>query len=186
MTLGRDATSDLVIDNAGVSRTHAILIYVDAQYRIRDAESQNGLTVNGQRVHEAVLSYGDIIGINKFEIELLESGHYPVQVGEQPKAPAVKNVMGTLQMDPATAARMRDEAMAKIAALNGQPAPTHAHSPGVRGNTGASRRPPARAPSVRAAPAPQGSDVVAILKVAGLVLLGLVALGGAALFVLSH
>jgi hypothetical protein len=117
MTLGRDEASDVVIDNAAVSRTHAILIFVDNQFRLRDADSENGLTVNGKAVKDAVLKYGDVIGIGKFEVVLRETQEqYELQAGAQPKARTAKNVVGTLQMDAASAARMRDEAIAMAAA----------------------------------------------------------------------
>jgi len=123
VTVGRDATSDLVIDNAAVSRTHATINFNNDTYRVYDEESENGLTVNGRRARKAALSYGDIVGIGKFEIELVESWHQPMLHAE-PQQEGSKNVMKTMQVDAASAARLRDEAMARIAAQKGLPAPT--------------------------------------------------------------
>jgi pSer/pThr/pTyr-binding forkhead associated (FHA) protein len=126
MTVGRDATSDLVIDNAAVSRVHATVSYNDGAYRVRDHESENGIMLNGRRVRKAGLDYGDIIGIGKFEIELVDSWHEPVQRTDRPAKDAKdasRNVMKTMQVDAASAARMRDEALARIAAQKGLPAP---------------------------------------------------------------
>jgi pSer/pThr/pTyr-binding forkhead associated (FHA) protein len=50
LIVGRDAGCDVVIDNAGVSRNHAIVLYMDDEFRVRDMDSQNGVTVNGKRV----------------------------------------------------------------------------------------------------------------------------------------
>src|SRR5689334_22441384 len=72
ITLGRDPSCDVVIDNPAISRTHATLIYVDNQFRIRD-NSANGLTVNGKGVKDSVLVYNDVIGIGKFELVLMKS-----------------------------------------------------------------------------------------------------------------
>jgi predicted component of type VI protein secretion system len=200
MTLGREASSDLVIDNAGVSRTHAILLFVDGQYRIRDADSQNGVMLNGRPTKESVVEYGDKIGIGKFEIELVESDHqYEMQPGEQPKLQTAKNVMGTMQMDPAAAARLRDEAMARLAGQKGGASSGAAGAlgaePRAAGPAGAaSKRPAAQAQAKRkpapakppsAPPAPAQSDTAAILKVVGLGLLLVVVMGGAALFMMS-
>src|ERR1044071_4055894 len=73
LTVGRDAACDVVIDNAGVSRNHAVILYMDDEFRVRDMDSQNGITVNGRQVKDAVLRYGDVIGIGKFEMKLLET-----------------------------------------------------------------------------------------------------------------
>src|SRR5689334_9320536 len=79
VTVGRDPSCSLVIDNAGVSRTHAVVTFADNVYSVEDAESQNGITLNGRTVKQASLNYGDIIGIGKFEIELVESQDYPTR-----------------------------------------------------------------------------------------------------------
>ena len=73
IVIGRDATCDVVIDNAGVSRNHAVVLFDEGEFRIRDTESQNGITVNGKRVNDAALNYGDVIGLGKFELELIET-----------------------------------------------------------------------------------------------------------------
>jgi pSer/pThr/pTyr-binding forkhead associated (FHA) protein len=123
VTVGRDTTCDLMIDNAAVSRTHAIVSFSEGAYRVRDEESENGITLNGRRVRKAALDYGDVIGIGKFEIELVDSYHEPMQHNAPQAKDETKNVMKTMQVDATTAARLRDEAMARIAAQKGLPAP---------------------------------------------------------------
>jgi len=139
VTVGRDATCDLVIDNAAVSRTHAVVSYDDGDYRVQDNESENGITLNGKRVRKAALSFGDVIGIGKFEIELVDSYHEPMLRADPQLKESSKNVMKTMQVDPATAARMRDEAMARIAAAKGLPAPAPKASRAQPGSSAASR-----------------------------------------------
>lgn len=178
MSVGRDAASDLMIDNAGVSRTHALVLYVDDAYRVQDAESQNGITVNGKRVQEASLTYGDIIGIGKFEIELLKSAHAPQNV-ELAKPSGARNVMRTLQMDAASSARMQEEVLAKLAAQRGAAAP----QPRAAGKS----QPPATSRRAPSPPPPAAnSDLGATLKLAGLVLLGVVAFGSLAVLLFSR
>ena len=111
--IGRDATCDVVIDNAGVSRNHAVVVFVEGEFRVRDTESQNGITVNGKRVAEATLEYGDVIGVGKFELKLCETDdEVELESGTAAKSDAPRSVMATMQMDGA-AARMRDEILAK-------------------------------------------------------------------------
>lgn len=156
ITLGRDLGSDVVIDNPSVSRTHAIMIYVDEKFRIRD-DSANGMTVNGKQTKDSLLNYGDVIGIGKFEIVLQPSAEaVPMQTGSHAKAGAPKNVIGTLAMDPAAAAKMRDDAIAanKQAAAVKQAANRQSL---VSAQEDTLRPPPpkagAEAPAVAAAPA---------------------------------
>lgn len=61
--IGRDATNDLVLESAVVSRRHAVVTAGDGGFRVRDLQSTNGTAVNGQRVAESVLRDGDIIRI---------------------------------------------------------------------------------------------------------------------------
>jgi pSer/pThr/pTyr-binding forkhead associated (FHA) protein len=49
-TIGRDPTSDIVIDNLSVSRNHAIVTFADGVCTVEDAGSSNGTFVKGQRV----------------------------------------------------------------------------------------------------------------------------------------
>lgn len=173
MTLGRDATSDLVIDNAAVSRTHASVIFHDGAYRLRDEESENGVTLNGRRVRKATLEYGDVIGIGKFEVELVDSWHEPVALPDRQPGEATKNVMKTMQVDAGTAARLRDEAMARIAAQKGLPAP----APRAPARAPAAAAPsPASEPSARSGPSMLGLvGLVVAALLAGVVLTLLIA-----------
>lgn len=179
MTVGRDNTSDLVIDNAAVSRTHATVSFSEGAYRVRDEGSENGITLNGRRVRKAALDYGDVIGIGKFEIEIVDSYHEPMhQVIASQAKDASKNVMKTMQVDSATAARLRDEAMARIAAAKGLPAPAP-KAPPRAGAPQVSQRAPAAAPApaIQSAPVARSGPttvqliaLVAVALIAGVVL----------------
>ncbi|GAA4862716.1 hypothetical protein GCM10025787_54950 [Saccharopolyspora rosea] len=65
-TIGRDRASDVVVDDATVSRYHAELHHEGGRYVLRDGGSLNGTYVNRIPVQEAaVLSDGDEIWIGK-------------------------------------------------------------------------------------------------------------------------
>lgn len=169
ITLGRDVASDLVIDNVSISRTHAVLIYVDKQFRIRDSESQAGLTVNGKPTKDCVLSYGDVIGIGKFEV-VLQSGAQEPPTEPKPNRPSKTADAGIETIRPARATR---------------PDGVEPGAADAAGTEGAQPTTAGAAPTAETAPAaiakrkPVALDLSVILKFAAIVLLLiLAALGG--------
>jgi pSer/pThr/pTyr-binding forkhead associated (FHA) protein len=77
--IGRCETSDLRIDSAQVSRTHAQIFQRGNLWCIRDLDSTNGTQVNGKPVREAILSDGDILGIAGTELTFVASTVTPFQ-----------------------------------------------------------------------------------------------------------
>lgn len=73
LTIGRGNDCDLIIDEAEMSRHHAVIESTAAGIRLRDLGSANGTFVNGAWVHNAELKIGDQIGFdrNRFLIESL-------------------------------------------------------------------------------------------------------------------
>jgi pSer/pThr/pTyr-binding forkhead associated (FHA) protein len=62
LTIGRSRDSDIFLEDLAVSRLHATVYRDDnGEYRVRDENSANGTTVNGQRITEHVLQEGDEI-----------------------------------------------------------------------------------------------------------------------------
>jgi pSer/pThr/pTyr-binding forkhead associated (FHA) protein len=81
--IGRSEENAVVIQDEGVSRYHARLLYDNGSLWLQDAGSRNGVFVNGVRVtgHKA-LKVGDSITIAQHTFELtweseLESGNPP-------------------------------------------------------------------------------------------------------------
>lgn len=68
MTIGRDRTSDLVIDDARVSRRHAQFMLREDSHWIVDLRSTNGTFVNGTRVQESELHNGDRLSLGGLEM----------------------------------------------------------------------------------------------------------------------
>ncbi|MDW3220369.1 MAG: BTAD domain-containing putative transcriptional regulator [Acidimicrobiales bacterium] len=59
MTIGRRDDQDIVIDDADVSREHAVVERIATGFRIVDRGSTNGIWVNGVQVDDADLTDGD-------------------------------------------------------------------------------------------------------------------------------
>jgi hypothetical protein len=70
LTIGRDPTCDLVLDDPKCSRRHAILREGPDGLSIRDSDSVNGLVVNGQRVKRTPLTVGDEIRIGSVVLRI--------------------------------------------------------------------------------------------------------------------
>jgi pSer/pThr/pTyr-binding forkhead associated (FHA) protein len=68
VTIGRTPDNDIVLDNRGVSRRHAIIEFGDNQAVLIDNESLNGTFVNARKVTEEVLKDNDIIAIAKYSM----------------------------------------------------------------------------------------------------------------------
>ncbi|MBN1426840.1 MAG: FHA domain-containing protein [Anaerolineae bacterium] len=100
VTIGRDITNDIVINDPEISRHHSRLIRTPTGYMLEDLRSTNGTFVNRQRIGAPTqLSNGDTIGLGEtvtlaFEATseavastMVASGSGPQQA--QPMPPAV-------------------------------------------------------------------------------------------------
>lgn len=63
LTLGRDASSDVVVAEPAVSRHHCVIKKEAESFTVFDLESFNGTFVNGVPVREKVLEHGDQIAV---------------------------------------------------------------------------------------------------------------------------
>jgi|SRR5690349_10423230 pSer/pThr/pTyr-binding forkhead associated (FHA) protein len=70
--IGRRANADIVLDDATVSRRHALVLERDSGPVIADDRSLNGVYVNGRRVREAALRHGDEVQIGARVMRYLE------------------------------------------------------------------------------------------------------------------
>ncbi|OLE35109.1 MAG: hypothetical protein AUG48_11590 [Actinobacteria bacterium 13_1_20CM_3_68_9] len=72
--IGRSGSADIQLDDATVSRRHALIIRTpDDDLRALDDRSLNGLFVNGERVEWAPLVDGDELEIGCYRLYVLES-----------------------------------------------------------------------------------------------------------------
>jgi pSer/pThr/pTyr-binding forkhead associated (FHA) protein len=71
MRIGRGLTADLRLDEASVSRRHAILVN-GRSVRVLDDRSSNGTFVNGDRISQAELRNGDVLVLGRVLLRYLE------------------------------------------------------------------------------------------------------------------
>jgi pSer/pThr/pTyr-binding forkhead associated (FHA) protein len=69
--IGRGLSADVRLDDASVSRRHAILVSRN-DVRVLDDRSANGTFVNGRRVERAELTSGDVLTIGRVLLRYLE------------------------------------------------------------------------------------------------------------------
>ena len=70
--IGRRPSADVVLDDATVSRRHALVVERNGESIIADDRSRNGLFVNGRRVLQAPLHNGDEIQLGALVMRFLE------------------------------------------------------------------------------------------------------------------
>ena len=80
LVVGRDASSDILVDEPLVSRSHARLERRGAVYFVQDLGSTNFTRVNGDRVAEVELRHGDELRFGRARCVFLLEG--PDRVGK--------------------------------------------------------------------------------------------------------
>src|SRR5512147_2718014 len=77
MTIGRDSTNEIVINDAEVSRRHARLTFQGGKYVLEDLGSTNGTFVNGQRLAgPRVLKPGEVVSFGQQIVLIFEATHF--------------------------------------------------------------------------------------------------------------
>jgi predicted nucleic acid-binding Zn-ribbon protein len=72
--IGRSGSADLQLDDATVSRRHALIVRTpDDELRALDDRSLNGLFINGERVEWAPLVDGDELEIGRYRLYVLQA-----------------------------------------------------------------------------------------------------------------
>jgi ABC-type multidrug transport system ATPase subunit len=71
LRIGRDPSSDVIVDDVLVSRRHAEVRHLGGgRYEVVDLESHNGTFVNGRKVHRAVLQQRDVVMVGRNTYQL--------------------------------------------------------------------------------------------------------------------
>ena len=72
MHIGRSPAADILLDDASVSRRHALITKRGESTVILDDRSLNGVQVNGVRVSEAELKDGDVVLVGHVTLRYVE------------------------------------------------------------------------------------------------------------------
>ncbi len=97
ITIGRDPTNTLTIDDLMVSRHHAELRPAAGGYELADLGSQNGTFLNGVRVSLAPVAFGDTISVGGTSLVLGPAGLAEAEAGAGVSYAAVELRVSTPQ-----------------------------------------------------------------------------------------
>lgn len=102
MTIGRDSTNEIVINDAEVSRRHARLTFQGGKYVLEDLGSTNGTFVNGQRLAgPRVLKAGEVVSFGEQIVLVFESISLdPGATMVSPRAAAIPSASRPVAMPP--------------------------------------------------------------------------------------
>jgi len=85
LTIGRDKTNNLVINDEGISVFHAELQQEDGKLFLRDTGSVNGTFLNGEPVTKRVeVKVGDVIRLHLVELQIIDPTKAPPEAPPQP------------------------------------------------------------------------------------------------------
>lgn len=76
--IGRDADSNLYLDDSGISKNHASIIFANETYMLKDNGSASGSFVNGVRVREQILAHDDVIQFGSYSFKIDLKNPFPV------------------------------------------------------------------------------------------------------------
>ncbi|MFA7317712.1 MAG: FHA domain-containing protein [Sulfuricella sp.] len=82
ITIGRKASSDIHLEDSGVSGNHAVIITLGSDSFLEDLESTNGTKVNQNNIHKCVLQDGDEISIAHFTFTFISEVLKPSAPGK--------------------------------------------------------------------------------------------------------
>jgi pSer/pThr/pTyr-binding forkhead associated (FHA) protein len=68
--IGRGRNADLVLNEATISRAHALFGYDTGKAFVQDLGSTNGTLVNGSREHRRALAHGDELRMGKLVLRV--------------------------------------------------------------------------------------------------------------------
>jgi pSer/pThr/pTyr-binding forkhead associated (FHA) protein len=111
LVIGRGSECDLILDEAEMSRRHAVIENSDDGIFLRDLGSANGTFVNGVQVRDAVLHPDDQIAFDRNRF-LLEAPGLPARTESElatEEAPNITQTMQAIRMpDPTQSAPVED------------------------------------------------------------------------------
>jgi predicted component of type VI protein secretion system len=95
VSVGRAPENDLSIDDAVLSRKHAEFYRSEGAYAVKDLNTSNGTTVNGESIRQRVLASKDVVKFGDVEIQFVQVAKNPAQIGKKVEfASQLKNFGG--------------------------------------------------------------------------------------------
>jgi pSer/pThr/pTyr-binding forkhead associated (FHA) protein len=73
LLIGRRETADISLTENAASSAHALVLVADGKHLVRDLNSRTGTFVNGVKVHEHVLSPGDVIRVGETSFRYIKT-----------------------------------------------------------------------------------------------------------------
>src|SRR5574342_712252 len=91
ISIGRDSSNEIPVNDAEVSRRHARLTFQGGKYVLEDMGSTNGTFVNGQRLSgPRVLKSGEVVSFGEQIVLVFEASTFdPAATVASPRAAAV-------------------------------------------------------------------------------------------------
>ncbi len=79
MTIGRDFSCELNLDNLSISRRHARLSWQRGKFVIEDLDSANGTKIDGKSITRSTITIRDRVHMGKFVLSMTKAaqGHHP-------------------------------------------------------------------------------------------------------------
>lgn len=69
--IGRDKEADITVKDPLVSRQHAVIVYHDGNYIVKDLDSTNGTHIKGALVKQAALRHGDAFRVGDTTLQFV-------------------------------------------------------------------------------------------------------------------
>jgi adenylate cyclase len=93
-TLGRGNANDLVLNDPGISRFHAVIQLKDHKISIADRGSTNGILINGRRIgRESALHPGDVVRLGGYELRVENGDENSIRVRQSEWPSALNQIM---------------------------------------------------------------------------------------------
>lgn len=74
--IGREESSDIVLEDPKVSRSHCQIRQDGSNWLLVDKKSQNGIFINGRKMTERILCEGDIVRIGTYELIYINNNSF--------------------------------------------------------------------------------------------------------------
>src|SRR6516165_104846 len=99
VSVGRDASNQISLQDSAVSRQHCIVEWVNGHAQLRDLESHNGTFVNGIPVSRRMLNHGDVVRVGRCELMYVTTDIAPAVIRElSPEVESHSDILKTVTL----------------------------------------------------------------------------------------